>query len=372
MADVPDTHVRADELRQVKELLWTHICSTLPPAEVEVVKAVIGAAKVDLNEQLFEEVSALSEILGEVRIRTDADFSRRRMLENPSRNLLEGEIRLLVDNLRRLNAATETGGTNRRKVNTLIPNSDKRQQQILDTMTSIPPHVGLRGNTSLRPPTPRTPPSRPDSSRSSRGPSEAGSACSSHQEIQATLEPYQAKLNAFDVDAVRDHVVDALAIEHDLLLDDVSYFHLCLEEQADLRHEASQAPASIHELRALGSKLQAVCVEKEQTIEHGCRVNRMLSTAEKAPGRVGRLRSIVEVSRDTVKENQQPRPPSLSRSTRPVTPVVDPKRPTAYPKRPIVDSKRPIVDPQRPIVDPKRPLSPAIHLAPLVLKPQTP
>ena len=78
--------MRADELRQVKELLWTTISSRLPPSELEMVKLVIGTAKIDRNEQVFQEVSALSEILGEVRISTDVEFNRRRVLVRAGRS----------------------------------------------------------------------------------------------------------------------------------------------------------------------------------------------------------------------------------------------------------------------------------------------
>uniref|UniRef100_A0A7S0R269 Uncharacterized protein n=1 Tax=Pyramimonas obovata TaxID=1411642 RepID=A0A7S0R269_9CHLO len=294
-----DTHVRADELRQVKELLWTAISSKLPPSELEMVRIVIGTAKIDCNEQVFQEVSALSEILGEVRISTDVEFNRRRMLENPSRRLIENEIRLLADNIRRLNAEVEAGANRegRKKDHSLIPNSDRRQQQILGLVTSTARPDMLRSSLGGRPITPRSPPSRPTSSRSSRAPSDAGSACSSHLDIQATMEPVQAKLNAFDIDAVKVHIVEALDLEHDLLLDDVNYFHLCLEDQVETRHQVSQPPASINELRELGTKLQQEFVKKEQTVEHSTRVNKMLSAAENASGRVGKLRSVVEVSR---------------------------------------------------------------------------
>eukprot|EP00959_Pyramimonas_sp_CCMP1952_P054077 1131120-Pyramimonas_sp.AAC.1 len=268
-----DTHVRADELRQVKELIWTTIGSKIAPAELEMVKLVVGPAKIDRNEQVFQEVSALSEILGEVRISTDVEFNRRRMLDNPSKTLLETEIRLLADNLKRLEA--EAGANiGRKKDQGMIPHADRRQQQILNLVTSAPRNDMLRTSLVGRPVTPRTPPSRPSSCRSSRAASEAGSACSSHLDIQATMEPVQAKLNAFDVDAVKEHVIEALTVEYDLLLDDVSYFHLCLEEQVEVRHQVNQPPATIHELREIGTQLQQEYVKQEQTVEHTARVTK--------------------------------------------------------------------------------------------------
>ena len=99
--DAPSTAVPADELRQVKTLLWDIVRVNVAPAEVDEVKRALGTAAVDDNAQLMEEASALATIVGEVRRDVDDGAVARRLYENPARALVEGELRLLVKSIRR-------------------------------------------------------------------------------------------------------------------------------------------------------------------------------------------------------------------------------------------------------------------------------
>ena len=47
------------------------------------------------------EADALAEIIGDVRQRTDATAHARRLYDNPRRALIEGELRLLVQSIKR-------------------------------------------------------------------------------------------------------------------------------------------------------------------------------------------------------------------------------------------------------------------------------
>lgn len=45
----------------------------------------------------------------------------------------------------------------------------------------------------------------------------------------AVVEPVEAQLNAMDIDEIKQHIVEALENEYDLLLSDIEYFTQCLE-----------------------------------------------------------------------------------------------------------------------------------------------
>ena len=121
----------ANELRQVKQLLWTVIAEKLNPAEVDEVsprgtfsltvtpsehpvliqipvpvpvsqvRRALGSSAIEENDQLMMEADALAEIIGDVRQRTDATAHARRLYDNPRRALIEGELRLLVQSIKR-------------------------------------------------------------------------------------------------------------------------------------------------------------------------------------------------------------------------------------------------------------------------------
>ena len=157
MADDPlhTGAVPANELRQVRALVWGVVAEKLNPAEVDEVRAsagsrpgdessqiksptarvprkgtlpldrarahaaspppppppvrrpspqvrrALGSRAIDENEQLMAEADALAEIIGDVRHRVDAKAHARRLYENPARTLVEGELRLLVRSIRR-------------------------------------------------------------------------------------------------------------------------------------------------------------------------------------------------------------------------------------------------------------------------------
>ena len=111
--DAPSTAVPADELRQVKTLLWDIVRVNVAPAEVDEVKRALGTAAVDDNAQLMEEASALATIVGEVRRDVDDGAVARRLYENPARALVEGELRALVKSIRRTASGDSAEGSGR-------------------------------------------------------------------------------------------------------------------------------------------------------------------------------------------------------------------------------------------------------------------
>jgi hypothetical protein len=141
------------------------------------VRRALGHARLDRNAMLYEEASALSEILGDVRVSNDAEFHRRRALAGPSLALVESEIRALLGSLERLNTLAPAAAYGRTQEDGLLPLASRRKQTLLEAVASST--AGGRPM-SARPGT-GTPPSRPGTAASSRGSrpgSDAGSSSS--------------------------------------------------------------------------------------------------------------------------------------------------------------------------------------------------
>ena len=112
-----DTHdlgntgsVPANELRQVTSLLWQSIEGTLHPAEFSEVRRVLGVSVLEENERLMEEASALTEIIGDVRHAVDTAAhtrlnSKKSLYSNPTRALVEGELRLLIASIKKVTSS---------------------------------------------------------------------------------------------------------------------------------------------------------------------------------------------------------------------------------------------------------------------------
>ncbi|KAG1662172.1 hypothetical protein FOA52_006392 [Chlamydomonas sp. UWO 241] len=174
----------AHELRIVRELLWEVVASCLPsPAEREEVKRAIGWGRVEDNEGLFSEASALAEILGDVQLSTQQVLDRQKLFANPQRRLVEGEVRMLMERLRDVASAAPFAGSsmNGRDPGTVVPRGtakDKAVFEYVDRVAGSAGSDGARPRTASRPSTASQPSGtsgqpgggRPDSAAS-------GSAC---------------------------------------------------------------------------------------------------------------------------------------------------------------------------------------------------
>ena len=99
---------------------------------------------------------------------------------------------------------------------------------------------------SIRAGTPRTPPSRPASSR----PTTAGSSSSAGSfgaDPRAVVDRYERNINAFDVDKVAAPLREMLAEERAVLLEDVEYLRECLEEEAATAARVDAPPPDVGE-----------------------------------------------------------------------------------------------------------------------------
>ena len=360
----------ANELRQVKQLLWTVIAEKLNPAEVDEVsprgtfsltvtpsehpvliqipvpvpvsqvRRALGSSAIEENDQLMMEADALAEIIGDVRQRTDATAHARRLYDNPRRALIEGELRLLVQSIKRCASgdyaeasgrpgSTGSASSQEREIrwqdigsgtvnDPMVESAeqeagaraasadpaaakraeklmagDTRERKMLDYVTGVADAAAIRAGT------PRTPPSRPASSvaASSSRPGTAasvgsgGSSGSALGNPVAAVEQFGGKINAFDVDKVAIPLKELLAEERVALLDDVEYLQTCLEDEAD-RGKRVEAPApKVEELTAYGDKLREVWEGEKERAEHIVKVERMFDQPL-AKGRVGKLRSM--------------------------------------------------------------------------------
>ena len=200
------------------------------------VKRAIGSSRVDDNQQLFDEATALAEILGEVRLQTDESIKRRQsvLLQTPRRAVVESCVRMSLDNIQRVVSSYSASTTDPRiAVESLVAKDgkDKSLYQYMSTVqTSLGPGLGL-----ARPATPRTPPSRPISSCEGSRPSTAGTAGSGGSlDTAQIISDVQPKLNAFDIDAITTQIREALKSEHEALMEDVEYLHQCLQVHSNI------------------------------------------------------------------------------------------------------------------------------------------
>ena len=98
--------VPANELRQVTTTLWTSIEASINRVELPEVRRALGVTALEENERLMEEATALAEIIGDVRHRVDTAAHRRlnaqkSLYANPTRALVEGELRLLIASIKK-------------------------------------------------------------------------------------------------------------------------------------------------------------------------------------------------------------------------------------------------------------------------------
>ena len=294
------------------------------PLLLSQVRRALGSSTIDENEQLMSEADALAEIIGDVRHRTDTRAHARRLYENPNRALVEGELRLLVRSIRRCasgdfaDAARPPSARRERDISwsdigsggdadpsraasELEPEDEPsrrsakaRADRLLassDDERRLLEYVqGSAEALSIRAGTPRTPPSRPASSR----PTTAGSSSSAGSfgaDPRAVVDRYERNINAFDVDKVAAPLREMLAEERAVLLEDVEYLRECLEEEAATAARVDAPPPDVGELRRYGAKLRGVMDGERERAAHVAKVERML--AETQPrGRVGKLRTL--------------------------------------------------------------------------------
>ncbi|GAX81537.1 hypothetical protein CEUSTIGMA_g8965.t1 [Chlamydomonas eustigma] len=301
-------HLSANELRVVRRLLWTEITQQLNPAEQDEVKKRLDWALITENESLMSEADALAEILGEVQVKTNAILDRQKICTNPTRSLVETEVKVLVERLRELAGSTPFSGSGvkGRDPEAVIPRSNSKEQNVVEYVSSVAMISMSSLDTTLRPRTSSTRPSsaRPTTSStriSSRPSSSASSSCASAvQDPKMVVQAVQKELNVWDIDRIKEPLCRALKEENSALMEDVEYLQGMLIDESDFQVKAAMPAPSLEDLREYGHKLRAVVAAEEGRVEQELRVSRMFSVVEEEQGKARRLRGMVQVSREDI------------------------------------------------------------------------
>mmetsp|Transcript_8308 Transcript_8308/g.21453 ORF Transcript_8308/g.21453 Transcript_8308/m.21453 type:complete len:284 (+) Transcript_8308:368-1219(+) len=253
----------ADELRAVRTTIWDLITQSVPAAEQDEVRRIIGSKLIDNNQLVFAEATALAEIIGDIQLQTENLVHRRNtvLLATPQRELVEEGVRLLLSKIQNIATSYERGKHPQTTIESLVAQSasEKRMLQYISTIKT--PTNTSGGRAPLTPP-PRTPPSRPISSCGSR-PSTAGSGASI--DSSQVVSSLRTKLNIFDIGAVSEQLRDAFRVEHDALLEDVQYLHECLQAETEVHAISAGPQPSVNELCEFSEKLERTWIEVRLT-----------------------------------------------------------------------------------------------------------
>jgi hypothetical protein len=345
--DAPSTAVPADELRQVKTLLWDIVRVNVAPAEVDEVKRFLGTAAVDDNAQLMDEASALATIVGEVRRDVDDGATARRLYENPARALVEGELRLLVKSIRRTASGDSAEGSGRppsgrprslaarreteepeREINwadiggggvddptrvvdppkppprgagvdsllgdALGPAMDARTEKLLVATAKeramLEYVVGGADALSIRAGTPRTPPSRPASRcHSSRPPSSAGSHTSGagapeSDGSSSVISDPAAAVARVGADRVTIFDVDAVA---------APLRELLVEERAALLDDVEYLRRCLEEEAEIGRRVRAPPPDVTELRNYGAKLRGVLESERERAAHVAKVEKML-------------------------------------------------------------------------------
>ena len=235
-------------LRTVQVLLWDLIAPKIRSAERDEVKLVLGRT-VEENDELFQEANMLGTIMEDLEGNIHESWAKRKLLDTPSRAMLERDLRKML-------------GTLKFSVGTSLTSKEKQICEYLQSSKDDAASGRQDSSALQRPFTPRNVLSRPASSCStSSRPSTAGSTGSLSQlalpDVYKVLQQVESKLNVFDIDTIAPTLKQVLLAEHEALLEDIDYLQQCLQEKSGER-EATLEPPSMKELKELGKSLHEV------------------------------------------------------------------------------------------------------------------
>lgn len=239
--------------------LWVQISSWLKPQEVEEVRRAIGNNVIDRNEDLIQEVAALSEILDDFREQNNMVINEKRksaqarkalLGSGAERQLLEQQIKLLLNDLNTKNQRGSPNGVDR---------DSKVYQYVMGGGGSISANNTARST------------ARPDSSCSRR----------SARSAPDQLESLAGNLNADGIDRVLEAVRELFRDEERSLKDEVEEIMALLEdEDADRSRALAEADAPVpsnKELREYGAQLQKDAVRADGRVPEPAALRRPLA-----------------------------------------------------------------------------------------------
>ncbi|KAL9645499.1 hypothetical protein ABK040_000565 [Willaertia magna] len=277
---------RINEIDQlyITKLIWSRISKIINPLEHDVIRRLIGEKLLRENEDLFEELKNLIEILYEYRGETlknerQIEFTRLSFQGNTSFKQLRQSISSL----------TELISNDEEK------NLKSREKEVL--------------NYVLKPVSPKRPETPRPSSRSSKNSSDG--SCSEDLNIHQNFEikDMEKDLNFINIDKIVGKLREALEDEKRALLEDVEYVRQLLEEEMNYNFNVSQIePPTLNEVKQVEESLLE-CVKKKEkeelikklpTVESkGSKLKPILNTSsspeikKKSSSTVSKLRNVI-------------------------------------------------------------------------------
>jgi hypothetical protein len=298
---------------------WNQIKRHLYPAEVSTVRRLVGENLIRETKLAWQELNSLrqmlkdfqeqNDVLSDAAERTAAE--REKLFQNPQRDLLKQQARLLLDDVQKQEA---TGGKSLKDL--LADKQDTHTAEFVlgrslgdgDEQCPSRPPSGLGGY-------PQTPSTRP-SSRSTTRPSTGAS------EDRVGGQPFALgrQLGEMELQTVADGIKEALQEELQALLSAIEeQNHLleaeaCIQAQAYARAKASDEPSTA-EIRQLVHRLQSIITSPGFQV-HSMNLPRRPEGSFSGGGRVRMLQTLIQQSRREAAEasavDEEPESPPAS------------------------------------------------------------
>lgn len=239
MSEVPEHLRQMPEYGQLltHDLLWDYFARRIAPAEVPVLRSIIGESVIAENEQLFEELVAHLDILYSFRQENDVKES---MVSHTKRTFDTEHVRAERDLLRQnivksLNSLQDLSALS------------ERDRQIADVLRAA--------SLSARSCSPADHPFSSEVRPSSRSSSSRGSSANSNSldSVRSSIAAH-SNMNVNSIDSILDMVREALRTEEANLREDVEFVVGSLESEISRKSMIDLEP-SVRELRDVEKKL---------------------------------------------------------------------------------------------------------------------
>eukprot|EP00803_Ostreobium_quekettii_P010251 evm.model.scf_448.6 EVM.evm.TU.scf_448.6 scf_448:70524-72847(-) len=226
---------------------------------------------IEENEALFEEASALGAVLDGLRRERGGDSPEEQGLTSAGRSLVEEELWMLVH---KLQECTQSEGA---ALEALLPRETPQDEDVAL-------YISARASSHA-------------SECSSSRPSTASAPA---LDLKAAVETLRSDLHISAIDSVVGRIRQHLAVEKEALMKDIQCLQACLEEETELRDGLPTSRPSERSLKAYTAKIRNVWMLEEARSDRSKKIEAALKApTDQAHGAVGRLRSLVAVSRST-------------------------------------------------------------------------
>jgi len=240
------------EVLELEPTIWQTIKKTIPEAEQDETKRVLGDNAIDKNEELWTEMESFRDILLDFR-QQNREFrkhleSKPSILDHPARNLLEQQIFLLLNSVKASNSNLTPKSRGEAHVKDYVLNKYSGNRSEGETVF-----------TSLES-------SRCSSSRTLRSPSCSTSRSSINSSPGENLfESIDGKVNLYALEKLKKTIRNALKDEKLEMMDRISQFQDMLEmEHEEIVEEKVHAmPPTIEDMRKYSSKLEKTWLRED-------------------------------------------------------------------------------------------------------------